>query len=98
MEPRDIAHFSGISRAAVSSVLNTLEREGLVERRRESDDRRLVTVHLTESGQQGMLGAYEQQNKVEQDVFGGMSRADLRTYVTQLQGLLARRPNEDGTA
>ena len=77
LEPRDISHFSGLSRAAVSSVLNTLEREGLVERRRESDDRRLVTVRLTASGEQGMLAAYEQQNRVEQDVFGGMSRADL---------------------
>ena len=44
MEPREIARFSGLSRAAVSSVLNTLERDGLVERHRESGDRRLVTV------------------------------------------------------
>ena len=98
LEPRDISHFSGLSRAAVSSVLNTLEREGLVERRRESDDRRLVTVRLTEIGEHGMLGAYEQQNKVEQDVFGGMSRADLRAHVDQLQGLLARRPSEGTVA
>ncbi len=96
LEPRDISHFSGLSRAAVSSVLNTLEREGLVERRRESDDRRLVTVRLTESGQQGMLAAYEQQNRVEQDVFGGMSRAALRTHVDQLQRLLSRRPSDGG--
>ncbi len=94
LEPRDIAHVSGLSRAAVSSVLNTLEREGLVERRRESDDRRLVTVRLTAAGERGMLVAYEQQNRVEQDVFGGMSRTDLRTHVDQLQRLLARRPSD----
>jgi DNA-binding MarR family transcriptional regulator len=47
LEPRDIARLSGLSRAAVSSVLNTLERDGLVERTRESHDRRLVTVRLT---------------------------------------------------
>ena len=50
LEPRDIARLSGLSRAAVSSVLNTLERDGLVERFRESDDRRLVTVRLTPDG------------------------------------------------
>ena len=43
MPPNAIARLSGLSRAAVSSVLNTLERDGLVERSRESDDRRLVT-------------------------------------------------------
>ncbi|MBK8758535.1 MAG: MarR family transcriptional regulator [Actinomycetales bacterium] len=44
MEPREIARYSGLSRAAVSSVLNTLERDGLVERHRESADRRLPAV------------------------------------------------------
>ncbi|MGD9701317.1 MAG: MarR family winged helix-turn-helix transcriptional regulator [Acidimicrobiia bacterium] len=92
LEPRDIAHFSGLSRAAVSSVLNTLERDGLVERRRESDDRRLVTVRLTDVGEQGMLAAYEAQNRVEQDVFADMTKTELRTHVKQLQRLLARKP------
>lgn len=92
LEPRDISHFSGLSRAAVSSVLNTLEREGLVVRHRESDDRRLVTVRLTERGEKGLVAAYRAQNHVEQDVFGGTRRADLRRHVAQLQRLLARKP------
>lgn len=92
LEPRDIAHFSGLSRAAVSSVLNTLEREGLVQRHRESDDRRLVTVRLTQRGEQGLVTAYREQNRAEQDIFGGMSRGELRTYVRRLQQLLARKP------
>ena len=44
MESYEIARLAGLSRAAISSAVNTLERDGLVDRRRESDDRRVVTV------------------------------------------------------
>lgn len=98
LEPRDIAHFSGLSRAAVSSVLNTLEREELVERFRESDDRRLVTVRLTERGEKGLVDAYRQQNQVEQDVFGGMAVNERRRHIVQLQRLLARKPTRPDPA
>ena len=50
LEPRQIAEVSSSSRASVSSALNTLERNGFVERRRGLADRRLVTVELTEKG------------------------------------------------
>ena len=43
LEPRELAHLAGLTRASVSSALNTLERDGLIERSRESEDRRLVT-------------------------------------------------------
>ena len=50
MESHEIARLAGLSRAAISSAVNTLERDGLVDRRRESDDRRVVTVYLTDDG------------------------------------------------
>ena len=49
-EPRILANIIGVTRASVSSALNTLERDGLVERRRESDDRRVVTVVKRQAG------------------------------------------------
>lgn len=36
----------------MTTVVDNLEKRGLVERRREGDDRRVVTVHLTTSGEQ----------------------------------------------
>jgi DNA-binding MarR family transcriptional regulator len=90
LEPRDIARLSGLSRAAVSSVLNTLERDGLVERSRESHDRRLVTVRLTADGARRLVTAYERQNAVEQDFFGPVSVADRRRLARDLADLLAR--------
>jgi DNA-binding MarR family transcriptional regulator len=93
LEPRDIARLSGLSRAAVSSVLNTLERDGLVERFRESDDRRLVTVRLTDDGAARLVAAYARQNEVEQDFFGSLSAGDRRRLARDLAGLLESRPS-----
>jgi DNA-binding MarR family transcriptional regulator len=88
LEPRDIARLSGLSRAAVSSALNTLERDGLVERARESHDRRLVTVRLTDDGAGRLVAAYRRQNEVEQEFFGGLDRADRRRFADDLLDLL----------
>jgi DNA-binding MarR family transcriptional regulator len=94
LEPRDIARLSGLSRAAVSSVLNTLERDGLVERFRESDDRRLVTVRLTPDGAQRLVAAYRRQNVVEQEFFGSLDDGERRRLADDLGRLLSdrRRP------
>lgn len=88
LEPRQIARLSGLSRAAVSSVLNTLERDGLIERSRESDDRRLVTVRLTEAGRQGVLEAYSRQNDLERQFFDGFDAEELATLDRLLSRLL----------
>lgn len=90
LEPRDIARLSGLSRAAVSSVLNTLERDGLVERTRESHDRRLVTVRLTADGARRLVVAYAQQNVIERDFFAGLSAGEQRRLADDLAGLLDR--------
>lgn len=92
LEPRDIARLSGLSRAAVSSVLNTLERDGLVERTRESHDRRLVTVRLTADGERRLIAAYGEQNRVEQVFFGGLTGAERRALADRLAGLLDPDP------
>ena len=92
LEPRDIARLSGLSRAAVSSVLNTLERDGLVERSRESDDRRLVTVRLTARGERGVVEAYERQNRLEQQFFATLDPAELEAATEALAALLAAAP------
>ena len=88
LEPRDIARLSGLSRAAVSSVLNTLERDELIERTRESDDRRLVTVRLTDDGARRLVQAYERQNIVERDFFSSLSPIEQRQFSRDLAGLL----------
>lgn len=54
LEPSEIARLSVASRASISSVINTLEDAGFVERRRDSSDRRAVLVSLTDKGLRSM--------------------------------------------
>lgn len=48
---RELAEKVLKSAGNMTTVVDNLERRGLVERRREGDDRRVVTVHLTKSGE-----------------------------------------------
>ena len=87
LEPRQIADVSSASRASVSSALNTLERNGFVERRRGSADRRLVNVELTMKGSERMAAAFAAANARERELVGPLS-AEERTTLTELLGRL----------
>jgi MarR family 2-MHQ and catechol resistance regulon transcriptional repressor len=49
---KDIAHKLLKSGGNITLVVDNLQKRGLVERRRDTDDRRFVTVHLTDEGKQ----------------------------------------------
>jgi len=92
LEQRDIARLAGISPAGISSALNTLERQGLVERRRTSTDRRLVTVGLTSNGAETLEDTYRAQNAREQELFAGVSRDDLHDLTELMQRVINTYP------
>jgi DNA-binding MarR family transcriptional regulator len=78
IEARDISRLAGVTRQTTSSVLATLERDGLIERARESEsDRRLVTVRLTPVGRKGVSDAMASQNELEARWFDSLSPAEL---------------------
>ncbi len=87
LEPREISRLADVSRASVSSVLNTLERDGLVVRLRESEDRRLVTVRLTELGKQKISKAFSAHNERERQWVSCLSPAE-RDQFTRLARLV----------
>jgi DNA-binding MarR family transcriptional regulator len=48
--PAGLAERTGVTRATITGLLDGLEKDGLIERRPDSDDRRLIRVHLTDAG------------------------------------------------
>ncbi len=86
-EPRDVARLAGVSRASVSGVLNTLERDGLIVRERSSEDRRIVTVRLTERGRRATVDAFKHNHRVEAEWLTRLTRQELRTLVELLHRL-----------
>lgn len=49
--PAELAEKAGVARATITGLVDTLERDGLVTRRHDSGDRRMMLIHLTPKGQ-----------------------------------------------
>ncbi len=95
-QPRDVARLAGVSRASVSGVLNTLERDGLVVRERKSGDRRAVTVRLTPRGRKAIVDAFKRNHEIEKAWLATLSRSDISVLISILHRLhspiQSRRP------
>lgn len=91
LEARDLARYTGVSRQTTSTVLRTLEAADLIARRRTSKtDRRLVEVRLTPTGREQIEAAFGEQNAVERDWFGALSRDEVRQLLALLDRVLLR--------
>lgn len=95
IESHEIARLAGLSRAAISSAVNTLGRDGLVDRRRESADRRVVTVYLTNDGADRLEDAYGRQNKRERLLFGDLSDDELVELTDLMRRISSVRLSDD---
>lgn len=85
-EVRALARVQRVSRPAIVSAVDTLERAGLVRRVRSKQDRRLVRVEITTAGRSLVERVQSQQHRFERTVSGVLSRAERR----MLSGLLRR--------
>jgi DNA-binding MarR family transcriptional regulator len=52
--PSEFAERAGVTRASVTSLLDGLERDGLVTRQPHAVDRRMITVQITDKGRELM--------------------------------------------
>ena len=98
--PNVIAERAVISSASATSVLDTLESRGLVERVRHPDDRRKVIVRLTPRSYPILDAILPGVHKLETDVMKALSskeRRQLLDFVARLQasvGRLSAGPHE----
>lgn len=88
LEPRQIARLSGVSTAAVSGVVSTLEANGLVNKNRDTEDGRLVKITLTDAGNTLLTEAYSRQNVEEQQMFSALEPVELEHFTTTLRRLV----------
>jgi DNA-binding MarR family transcriptional regulator len=83
-----------VDASGLVAILNDLERDGLVERRRDPADRRRHIVQLTASGTRAVQAVEQAIADVEREAFADLDRAEI----AQLQELLdrIRTRNDDG--
>ncbi|HKN51238.1 MAG TPA: MarR family transcriptional regulator [Amycolatopsis sp.] len=86
-EPRHVARLSGMSRAAVSALVKTLERDGLVTRTPVPHDRRAVRLSLSPHGRTAVADAVAAHNAREQAWFSALSPAERSVLIGLLEKL-----------
>ena len=87
MTQSEIAEQLSVQGATITNMLQRMEEAGLVTRRRDPDDNRLVRVYLTDLGRKQERAITEQFTRVEQAVFEGhdhQERAVLRRMMKQM--------------
>ncbi|MCP3854366.1 MAG: MarR family transcriptional regulator [Actinomycetia bacterium] len=90
MDPSTLARFSGVSRAAVSSVLNTLERDDLVTRRPHDRDGRRVIVDLSDAGAAIVAEAFAAQHQRELGWMTDLDPAQVDGLVAALRSIIGQ--------
>ncbi|GCD95570.1 MarR family winged helix-turn-helix transcriptional regulator [Embleya hyalina] len=91
-QPARLAELSVLSRSALTNAINTLERDGLVERRRVAGDKRAVLVALTEQGRASIAEAFAAHSRRELDWFAALPEPDRDLLTTLLRRLVTGRP------
>ncbi len=87
MTQRDLGELLFVSPAALTTMLQRMERQGLIVRRPDETDQRLVRIRLTDAGRElsdQMMAAF---NTYVDTTIGPLSEAD-RTELARLLGLL----------
>ena len=82
----ELAGVLQIDRTNLVGLLNELEEQGLIERRRSAEDRRRHTVALTAKGRRQLARAEFAMLAIESDVLSGLDESERR----QLHDLLQR--------
>lgn len=98
LEVRELADRTGSSRAAISSVVNTLEANGIVRRLPVRDDRRLVVIALTQRGLAQLERAIAEQAELEREWFSHLSTEQQHCLAELLELVADRKDCADGSA
>ena len=84
----DLARRIGIERASSTSVIDSLEQEGLIRRERNRADRRKLTVFLTEAGaalDEELWVCARETNVIAR---AGLSKAEIKTVFRSLRRII----------
>ena len=79
----------GVDAPAVTGIITRMEQYGLVERRHDREDRRLVKVYLTDEGRDISNTLVSSVGNFEHSMKHGFSESEMDRFLGQLQQLIA---------
>ena len=83
--PAELAEKAGVTRATITGLVDTLERDGLVTREHDSDDRRMMRVHLTHRGHAALGEILPGHFKRMATLMATLSEGERKTLVRLLE-------------
>lgn len=89
MKLKDIAQHLGVSAGAISQTIDSLEKEGELERFTLPDDRRVVHVRLTRKGRTIKASFEQAMYPIMKETTQGISPNDLATFCSVLAHMQA---------
>jgi DNA-binding MarR family transcriptional regulator len=90
LTPAELADKAGVTRATITGLVDTAEREGLVSRQHDSGDRRMMQIHLTAKGRaaiEEILPFYFQRMST---LMSPLSESERKTLVRLLNRVAAQ--------
>lgn len=96
LSPAALAERTGVTRATMTGLVDTLERDGLVRRVPDQVDRRMMIVDLTPKGEQRLLEVLPNHFRQMAWLMAPLAEDERRTLVTLLTKVLRRaaEPND----
>jgi DNA-binding MarR family transcriptional regulator len=88
LSQRQLIDVLGVDKSTMVRVVDDLERQGLLTRRRDPHDRRAHAVELTDHGRQRLNAAQAAARDLGADLFGWLSDRDRRRLHTTLQRII----------
>ncbi len=94
VNPNDLARLSSVSTASMSSLLNTMETNGLVSREPDPTDGRKALVRLTPAGDDLVADLIQQNSLRESAWAAGLTPTEGHILAELLRKLLAHHPGD----
>ena len=88
--PAELADLSHVSRATMTGLIDTLERDGLVKREPDLTDRRMMAVTLTEKGRLLLQDILPPHFREMAWLMSPFSESERKTFVTLLSKVMKR--------
>ena len=95
LNQRQLIDVLGVDKSTMVRVVDGLERQGLLVRRRHPDDRRAYAVELTDHGHQQLDAAQGAARDLGAHLFGWLSAQDRRRLHTTLHRIIQAAQSPD---
>lgn len=94
LTPAELAERTGVTRATITGLVDTLERSGFVTRTPHPADRRMMSISLTKRGEKLLIEIMPEHFRRMAWLMSPLSESERKTFVRLLLKLLGRAAEE----